>query len=97
MVNIDATTPQLKVVKTWLEAYNTLNVDHVEPFISKNFVCKTFPKSSLTPDEGKARHLEKFAGIAAICAKTEVCIHCWYRLDSQSHAPLCIDHYRRFD
>ena len=37
MVNVDASTPQLRVVKNWLDAYTSLDTKNLEPFISKNF------------------------------------------------------------
>ena len=44
MVNIDASTPQLKFVKDMLDAYCTLDVTKAEPFLSKDFKFQTFPQ-----------------------------------------------------
>ena len=36
-ININATTPQLKLVKKWMEGYHSLNMDNVESHVSKNY------------------------------------------------------------
>ena len=72
MVNIDATTPQLKFVKEWIEAYTTIKADVAEPFLSRKFVHKRFPKTN--PDRSKAEHLKTFGWMADSFSKMEVCI-----------------------
>ena len=72
MVNIDATTPQLKVVKNLLDAYSSLDISKVEPFISKDFKYQMFPKIINLPDEPRAAHIQKYGEVLAALTKMEV-------------------------
>lgn len=74
MANIDATTPQLRLVKDWVDAYLTLNLENVDRYISKNFTFQTFPKIAELPDETKGAHLEKYGELLSLFTKMEVCI-----------------------
>lgn len=69
---IDATTPQLKAVKNLLDAYLTLDVKNVEPFISKNFTFQTFPKIADHPEEAKGAHFERYGTLLNLLKKGEV-------------------------
>ena len=42
MTNSDASTPQVEVVKKWLEAYFSLDIKGVEPLLSKNYQYEAF-------------------------------------------------------
>jgi len=72
MINIDATTPQLKAVKDLIDAYCSLDISKIEPFISKNFKFQTFPKTIDIPEEAREVHIERYRGILAAVAKLEV-------------------------
>jgi len=72
MANIDATTPQLKVVKDWTDAYFSLDINRVEPFLSKNFKFQTFPKIMDVPEEGKAAHIQRYKWMFGTFEKAEV-------------------------
>lgn len=72
MVELDASTPQLKVVKNWIDAYCTLDMKNVEPFISKNFQYQGLPE---TPDlliETGGSHIERYRGLLVAASKLEV-------------------------
>ena len=56
---LDATTPQLSLVKNLVDAYITLDMKNILPFISQNYTYQTFPKVPDLPDEAKGDHLEK--------------------------------------
>jgi len=71
MSNLDATTPQLKVVKNLLDAYCTLDISKIEPFISKNFKFQTFPETINLPNEGREVHIQRYKGLLAAMAKLE--------------------------
>ena len=72
MVNFDASTPQLKVVKNWIDAYCTLDTKNIEPFISKNYEYQAFPEVADLPKEAKERHLERYGAMLAEASKLEV-------------------------
>ena len=74
MINFDATTPQLKVVKQWLEAYTSRDVDKVAPFVSKNFKFQTFPKTIDIPEEAQGVHFQRYRVLLGALTKLEVCI-----------------------
>ena len=75
MVNLDATTPQLKAVKGFVAAYLSLDISKAVPFISKNFKFQTFPKTIDIPEETGAAHTQRFKGLLAAMTKFEVRIH----------------------
>ena len=72
MNTINATTPQLKVVKGLANALTSRDLNKVEPILSKDFVLKTFPKSAELPDLTKEEYLQKYGAVLALFAKIEV-------------------------
>ena len=77
MVNINATTPQLKLVKQWLEAHASRDIDKVAPIISKNFKFQAFPKTTDIPEEAKEGHLQRYRGILGALTNVEVRTQHW--------------------
>jgi hypothetical protein len=71
MANIDATTPQLKVVKKWLDAYSSLDTDKLDPLLSRDYKHHLFPKS-ITPEETKEEHIKRYEGTLSSITKLEV-------------------------
>lgn len=73
MVNFDA-SPQLALVKKWLDAYFSLDVKNVEQYISRNFHYQAFPETTDTsiPEEAKEEHIDKYREILAAGSKFEV-------------------------
>ena len=72
MVNIDATTPQLKVVKDMAEAYTTRDLSNVAPCLSKDFTFETFPKIADLPEHGYGGHIETYGAMLASFSKLDV-------------------------
>ena len=72
MVDLDASTPQLKAAKDWVDAYCTLDMKNVEPRISKNFQFHTFPETTDIPKEAKGRHIERYREMLSAVSKLEV-------------------------
>ena len=67
MANFDATTPQLKAVKRWFGGYISLDLDSVEPIISKKFQYQSFPESTELPKETKESHIKRLReGLSAV-------------------------------
>jgi hypothetical protein len=61
MANLDASTPQLKVVKKWLDAYSSL--DRQRSWIrSFRNIINISHSQSIYPDETKEEHLQRFRG-----------------------------------
>ena len=74
MVNIDASTPQLKVLQKWLNAFDSLDANNLDPVLSKNYRHETFPKSIGLPEEGKEEHIERYKKTLPSLSKFGVCI-----------------------
>ena len=74
LVNFNATTPQLALVKNFMNAYLTLDVKKISPFISKNFTFQTFPKTPDLPDQAKGEHFEGYETLLSMISKAEVCV-----------------------
>lgn len=72
MSNISPTTPQLKLVRDWIDAYLSLDINNIQPHVSKNFQFQTFPKIANLPDETTGGYVEKFAPIFSLFSKVDV-------------------------
>jgi hypothetical protein len=70
MVNFD--TPQLKAVKNLLDAYASLDLNNVEPLISKNHHHESLPASTDLPKQSKEDHLQVWKGVFSSVNKFEV-------------------------
>jgi len=75
MANIDATTPQLKVVKGFTNAVVSRDLNNVEPILSRDFTMRLFPKVARLPDLTKEEYLQRYGGTLALFANTEVIFH----------------------
>jgi hypothetical protein len=72
MANIDARTPQLKVVKKWLDTLTSLDMNEVDPLISRNFTYHSFPKTIDLPEQTKEVYIQWFDVLLASITKSEV-------------------------
>lgn len=72
MANVNATTPQLKAVEQYFEAVRTLDMDNAAPFLSKDFIHRSFPKIAEMPDQTKEEHIEFFGLVFSKVAKLDV-------------------------
>jgi hypothetical protein len=75
MANIPTTSPELKVVKNFFDAYISLDINNVEAHIAKDYKFETFPKIDHLPDESKKEHFERYGKLLTLIAKLEVRIH----------------------
>jgi hypothetical protein len=55
MVNVDSSTPRLKVAKKWLDAFSSRDASRLGPLLSKNYKNHTFP-----PEETKEEHIRRY-------------------------------------
>lgn len=74
LTNFNVTTPQSKAVKNLIEAYLSLDIYNIVPFISKDFKFQTFPKIAGLPDEVKEGHLERYGLLFSMVTSAKVCI-----------------------
>ena len=74
MANLEATTPQLKVVKRITDAISSRAPRTAESVISKDYMFRTFPKSDELPDLTKEEYLQMYGVALALFANVEVCI-----------------------
>ena len=84
MPTLEATTPQLKVVKELIDAFVSLDMNNIVPyFTTKPYTVQSFPKaaelSSKAENEGGA---EKFAALLSLFKKVEV--HTQHRVEVSS-------------
>ena len=74
MVNINATTPQLKAAKAVVEAYSSCDLSDSESLFSKDFKFQSFPKSTEHHEETKGQHFQNYGGVLSSYAKMEVSV-----------------------
>jgi hypothetical protein len=74
MVNLNATTPQLKAVKRAVETYGSRDLSSGSIF-SKDFKFQSFPKTPDHVEETKDKHVKKYGGVLSSYASMEVGIH----------------------
>ena len=72
MVDIDATSPQLKLVKAWVEGYHSLDISNVRPHLSDNYKYQMLPKSAGEPDLTKESYLKRHGATFPALTKVEV-------------------------
>ena len=77
MVNINATTPQLKATKDLFDAYFTRDLSNAEPLMSRDFKYHNYPKVAGHPEENKEEHLKRYGAILGSFPSVEVRI--WRR------------------
>ena len=72
MANIDASTPQLKAVKKWLDAHVSRNPNNIDSILSKNFKHRTLPDSIGVLEETKEEHIRRYKGFLPTVTKYDV-------------------------
>lgn len=72
MANLDPSAPQLKIVKNLISAYASLDMNNVEPLISKNYQYHPFPEIAGLSKDAKESHLQTWSGMFAAMNKVEV-------------------------
>jgi hypothetical protein len=58
MVDFDTSTPQLKAVKRLIDAYISLNLNDLEPLLSKDYRYEALPTIPGLPIQTKEDHLK---------------------------------------
>jgi hypothetical protein len=71
MANIDASTPQLKAVKKWIETICSFDVSGAVSLTSGNFKYQSLPKTVDLPDKEKDGHIQ-WLGLMTTLTKFEV-------------------------
>jgi hypothetical protein len=87
MANLDASTPQLKVLKKAIDAVTALDLSKMDTLLSRNFKYQSFPKTIDVPEQTKGTFFQWFRGVFASMSKFEVCIQRW-RPPSSSQADI---------
>jgi hypothetical protein len=77
MANFDASTPQLKLVKKWIEALVALDMNKIGTLLTRNFKYQSFPKTIDVPEQTKGTFVQWFGGVFASMTKMEVRIQRW--------------------
>jgi hypothetical protein len=72
MPSLDASTPQLKALHRFIDAYGTLDMDNVKPLLSTDFHFQTFPEIANLPKEAKEKHIERYRELLAGVKNFEV-------------------------
>jgi hypothetical protein len=62
MANFDASTPELKAIKKWIEAFSILDTNKMDTLLSRNFKYQSFPKSIDVPEQTKEGFIQWFGG-----------------------------------
>ena len=70
MANSD--TPQSKTVKKLFNAYISLDMNNVEPLLSKNCQLEALPESTDIPKQSKEIHLQMWGKVFSSLNKLEV-------------------------
>jgi len=70
MVNLDASTPQSRLIKKLLDGYFSLNMNNVEPLLSKDYQYELFPECAKFPKQTKESHLKLWGEVFSY--KTDV-------------------------
>jgi len=70
MVDFDASTPQLRLIKKLLNGYCSLDMSNVEPLLSKDYQYEPFPECAEFPKQTKESHLKLWGEVFS--SKTEV-------------------------
>ena len=72
MADLENSTPQVKVVKQLLDAYASLDMNNVEPLLSKNYQYEPLPESTDVPKQTKESHLQAWKEVFSSTKKLEV-------------------------
>ena len=74
MADLENSTSQVKVVKQLLDAYASLDMNNVEPLLSKNYQYEPLPESTDVSKQTKESHLQMWRKVFSLVNKHEVCI-----------------------
>ena len=66
--------PELKLVKSFMEAYQSLDIKSVALLVAKNYKFLTYPKVPDHPQETKEQHFEKYGPLLSVLVGIDVSI-----------------------
>ena len=69
---VDFDTPQSKVIKRLLDAYCSLDVNNLEPLLSKDYQYLPLPENTDHLKHTKESHLQTWGGVFSLATKFEV-------------------------
>jgi hypothetical protein len=72
MSSFDASTPQLKVAKQWIDAYASLDTKNVAAITSKHYQYQALPDIIGIPEEAKEEHIDRLKKVLGAMAKAGV-------------------------
>lgn len=72
MASFEANTPQLKAVKRLIDAYVSLNLNNLEPVLSKDYRYEALPEVPGVPIQTKEAHLEMWKEVYSVVSKLDV-------------------------
>ena len=72
MVNFDANTPQLKAVKRLTDAYVSLDMNNLEPILSKDYQYEAIPAIPEVSIQTKESHIQMWKEVYSLVSKQEV-------------------------
>ena len=77
MAYFDANTPQLKVLERLTDAYISLDMDNLEPILSKDFRYEAIPAIPEIPIQTKESHIQMWKEVYSLVRKQDVRIRHW--------------------
>lgn len=76
MATINPTTPQLKLVKGWVDAHLALDIDKISAVLSKDYKHQRLPKTTGHLEETREEFVKRLAGSMAAFTEFNVCVQC---------------------
>lgn len=76
MATINPTTPQLKLVRQWVDALVDLDIERTAAVLSKDYKHQRLPKSAGHGEETKEEYITRLKGSLAAFTKFVVCVQC---------------------
>ena len=91
-------TPQSKTVEKLFDAYASIDLNNIEPLLSKDFHYEFLPETPEVPKQTKESHLQMLEKIIPSVEKLEVCIrHRRTAFKFTDRHPLPLVHLSRSD
>jgi hypothetical protein len=72
MADSNTRTPEAKLIQRLADAYHTLDINNVEPFLSKNYQYEMLPESPDLPKQTRESHLRIWGQLLSAVKKLEV-------------------------
>jgi len=72
MASFEANTPQLKAAKRLIDAYVSLDLNNLEPVLSKDYKYEALPEVPGVPIQTKEAHLQMWKEVYSVVSKLDV-------------------------